>query len=108
MPTNGTAPTRAHSSRKRRQSRTTADEPLRAVAYVRLSRAKPKPGDTEVGLETQLAGCESAIAALGGSIIGVEQDIHSGDRFDRDGLWRAIARVQSAVQEWLGDLVDAR
>src|SRR5918995_2410124 len=82
-------------TRTRTKPRTTADGPLRAVAYVRLSKAKPKPGDTEVGLETQLAGCEGAIAALGGSVIAVEQDIHSGDRLDRPGLWRAIERVQS-------------
>src|SRR5215211_5134784 len=82
------------STRKLSKTRTNADGPLRAVAYVRLSRAKPKPGDTEVGLETQLAGCESAIAALGGSIIGVERDIQSGDRLDRPGLWAAIDRIQ--------------
>jgi DNA invertase Pin-like site-specific DNA recombinase len=69
--------------------------PVQAVAYVRLSRAKPKSGDTEVGLETQLTGCERAIAALGGSVVAVEQDIHSGDRLDRPGLWRAIERVQA-------------
>jgi site-specific DNA recombinase len=81
--------------RTRTKPRTIAAGPLRAVAYVRLSRAKPKPGDTEVGLETQLAGCERAIAAQGGSVIAVEQDIHSGDRIDRPGLWRAIERVQA-------------
>src|SRR5215204_3068825 len=74
--------------------RPTADGPLRAVAYVRLSRAKPKLGDTEVGLETQLAGCESAIAAMGGTIVTTEQDIQSGDRLDRPGLWAAIDRIQ--------------
>src|SRR5215213_849781 len=82
-------------TRTRTKPRLHADGPLRAVAYVRLSRAKPKPGDTEVGLETQLTGCERAIAALGGSVIAVEQDIHSGDRLDRPGLWRAIERVQA-------------
>jgi len=82
-------------TRTRTKLRTTADGPLRAVAYVRLSKAKSKPGDTEVGLETQLAGCERAIAAQGGSVIAVEQDIHSGDRLDRPGLWRAIERVQA-------------
>ncbi|MCI3953205.1 MAG: Resolvase domain protein [Burkholderiales bacterium] len=82
-------------SRTRTKPRTIADGPLRAVAYVRLSKAKPKPGDTEVGLETQQAGCERAIVALGGSVIAVEQDIHSGDRLDRPGLWRAIERVQA-------------
>jgi site-specific DNA recombinase len=81
-------------TRTRTKLRATADSPLRAVAYVRLSKAKPKPGDTEVGLATQLTGCERAIAALGGSVVAVEQDIHSGDRLDRPGLWRAIERVQ--------------
>jgi hypothetical protein len=37
-------------TRTRTKPRTIADGPLRAVAYVRLSKAKPKPGDTEVGL----------------------------------------------------------
>src|SRR5215213_1668558 len=81
-------------TRTRTKRRTTADGPLRAVAYVRLSKAKLKPGDTEVGLETQLAGCERAIAAMGGAVVGVEQDIQSGDRLDRPGLWAAIDRVQ--------------
>src|SRR5687768_7244453 len=85
----------ASTTRTRTRARTTNDGPIRAVAYARLSRAKPKPGDTEVGLETQLAVCERAIAAQGGSIIGVEQAIHSGDRLDRPGLWRAIERVQA-------------
>src|SRR5215204_864364 len=75
--------------------RPTSDEPIRAVAYVRLSKAKPKPGDTEVGLETQLAGCERAIAAMGGTVVATEQDIHAGDRLDRPGLWQAIDRIQS-------------
>src|SRR5215204_5110999 len=75
--------------------RPTSDEPIRAVAYVRLSKAKPKPGDTEVGLETQLAGCERAIAAMGGTVVATEQDIHAGDRLDRPGLWQAIEHVQS-------------
>src|SRR5215211_7691422 len=82
-------------TRSRTKPRTTADGPLRAVAYVRLSRAKPKPGDTEVGLETQLAGCEGAIAAMGGTVVATEQDIHAGDRLDRPGLWQAIERIQS-------------
>src|SRR5215204_2693828 len=75
--------------------RPTSDEPIRAVAYVRLSKAKPKPGDTEVGLETQLAGCERAIAAMGGTVVATEKDIHAGDRLDRPGLWQAIERIQS-------------
>src|SRR5215216_3954508 len=82
-------------TRTRTKPRTNADGPLRAVAYVRLSRAKPKPGDTEVGLETQLAGCERAIAAMGGTVVATEQDIQSGDRLDRPGLWAAIDRVRS-------------
>jgi len=80
---------------KRRTVRATGGDPIRAVAYVRLSRAKPKPGDTEVGLETQLVGCKRAIDALGGSVVAMEQDIHSGDRLDRPGLWRAIERVRA-------------
>jgi site-specific DNA recombinase len=79
----------------RTKSRTIADGPLRAVSYIRLSKAKPKPGDTEVGLETQLAGCERAIAALGGNVVAVERDVQSGDRLDRPGLWSAIERIQS-------------
>src|ERR671917_34807 len=82
-------------NRKRRlASSTSAHDPVRAVAYVRLSRAKTKPGDTEIGLETQLAGCERAVAAMGGTIVATEQDIQSGDRLDRPGLWAAIDRIQ--------------
>ena len=69
MPDQST-PTRVTRSRstKRRATRVAhADAPLRAVAYVRLSKAKASPGDTEVGLETQRAGCERAIAAMGGT-----------------------------------------
>jgi hypothetical protein len=90
MPDQST-PTRVPRSRatKRRATRVAhADASLRALAYVRLSKAKASPGDTEVGLETQLAGCERAVAAMGGSMVGVEQDIQSGDRLDRPGLWR--------------------
>ena len=89
-------------TRKRRSVQTRADEPIRAVAYVRLSKAKPddkttpieKGRNTEASLETQLAGCERHIAAQGGSVVAVEQDIQSGDRLDRPGLWRAIERIQ--------------
>src|SRR5215213_6124877 len=97
MPDQST-PTRVPRSRatKRRATRVAhTDGPLRALAYVRLSKAKASPGDTEVGLETQLAGCERAVAAIGGSIVGVEQDIQSGDRLDRPGLWRAVDRVKA-------------
>jgi site-specific DNA recombinase len=82
-------------TRTRTKSRTITNGPPRAVAYVRLSKAKSKPGDTEVGLETQLAGCERAIAAMGGTVVATEQDIQSGDRLDRPGLWAAIDRVRS-------------
>jgi DNA invertase Pin-like site-specific DNA recombinase len=82
-------------TKTRTKPRATAEGPLRDVAYVRLSKAKAKPGDTEVGLDTQLAGCERAISAMGGSIIAREQDILSGDRLDRPGLWRAIERIPS-------------
>lgn len=82
-------------ARKRRAIRTIANEPIRAVAYLRLSRAKPKPGDTEVGLDTQLAGCQRAIEVLGGAIAATEQDILAGDRIDRPGLWRAIERIRT-------------
>jgi site-specific DNA recombinase len=82
-------------TRIRTKPRTIADGPLRAVAYVRLSKAKATAGDTEVGLETQLAGCQRAITAMGGTVIGVEQDIQSGDRLDRPGFWRAVDRVRA-------------
>ena len=85
--------TSMHTS-KRRAVRVSGSEPIRAVVYTRLSRAKKKPADTEVTLETQLAGCERAIAAMGGAVVAVEQDIRSGDRLDRPGLWRAIERVR--------------
>jgi DNA invertase Pin-like site-specific DNA recombinase len=62
---------------------------------MRLSKAKPKPGDTEVGLETQLAGCERAVVAMGGVIVATEQDVQAGDRIDRPGLWRAIERIRA-------------
>jgi DNA invertase Pin-like site-specific DNA recombinase len=32
---------------------------------------------------------------MGGTVVGVEQDIQSGDRLDRPGLWRAIDRVKA-------------
>ena len=32
---------------------------------------------------------------MGGGIVAIEQDIQSGDRLDRPGLWRAIDRVQA-------------
>src|SRR5215207_758701 len=98
MPLNSTAPSRIARSRSttRRAVRVTnVDAPIRAIAYVRLSKAKANPGDTEVGLETQQAGCERAIAAMGGSIVAVEKDILSGDRLDRPGLWRAIERIDA-------------
>src|SRR5215207_4684583 len=82
-------------TRTRTKSRTITNGPPRAVAYVRLSKAKSKPGDTEVGLETQLAGCERAILAMGGTIVAMEQDIQAGDRIDRPGLWRAIERIRA-------------
>src|SRR5829696_1800609 len=85
----------ASTKRSRTRIRTTTDAPIRAVAYVRLSKAKTKPGDTDVGLETQLAGCERAVLAMGGTIVAAEQDIHAGDRLDRPGLWQAIERIQS-------------
>ena len=58
-----------------------ADVPIRAVAYLRLSKAKT--GDTrataerstEVGLETQRVGCERHVAALGGTIVATEHDV---------------------------------
>jgi site-specific DNA recombinase len=89
------APATSAKTRKRRAVRARPDEPIRAVAYVRLSKAKAKPGDTEIGLETQLAGCERAVAAMGGSVVAVERDVQSGDRLDRLGLWRAIDRIQT-------------
>jgi DNA invertase Pin-like site-specific DNA recombinase len=73
-------------SSRRRSAGHDPHEPVRAVAYVRLSKAKDNRENTEVGLGTQQAGCERAIAALGGSIVAVEQDIQSGDRLDRPGL----------------------
>jgi site-specific DNA recombinase len=88
------------SSKKTRRSRVNhrAEGPLRAVAYVRLSRHKAGESKTdrrnsEVGLDTQRAGCERAIAALGGTVVAVEEDVISGDRLDRPGLWRAIERI---------------
>lgn len=86
--------TRSRSTTRRATRVAPADAPLRALAYVRLSKAKASPGDTEVGLETQLAGCERAVAAMGGTVVAVEQDIQSGDRLDRPGLWRAIDCVK--------------
>ena len=62
--------------RARRQRRVNrAEEPTRAVIYVRLSRAKTGDSradadrNTEVGLETQRAGCDRVIAARGGTVI---------------------------------------
>jgi site-specific DNA recombinase len=86
-------------SRKRRMNR--AEEPMRAVIYVRLSRAKTGDSradadrNTEVGLDTQRAGCDRVIAARGGTVVAVMQDVQSGDRLDRPGLWDAIARIKS-------------
>jgi site-specific DNA recombinase len=84
----------------RKKHRTNDTGPLRAVAYVRLSRHKAGEGrdehrNTDVGLDTQRAGCERAITALGGSIVVVEQDVLGGDRLDRPGLWRAIDRIKA-------------
>ena len=92
-----TTTTRAR--RQRRMNR--AEEPVRAVIYVRLSRAKTGDSradadrNTEVGLDTQRAGCERVIAARGGTVVAVMQDVQSGDRLDRPGLWEAIARIKS-------------
>jgi site-specific DNA recombinase len=90
---------KTRTSQQRRVTR--AEEPLRAVIYVRLSRAKTGDSragaerNTEVGLETQRAGCDRVIAALGGTVVDVKQDVQSGDRLDRPGLWRAIERIKS-------------
>src|SRR5689334_13014548 len=81
-------------TRKRPKIRATVDEPLRVVAYVRLSKAKSTAGDTEVGLETQLAGCERVIGTMGGAVVATEQDVQAGDRLDRPGLWRAIEHIE--------------
>lgn len=86
---------------KRRPAQARANEPVRAIAYVRLSKAKTKPGDTEIGLETQLAGCERAVANMGGTVVAVERDIQSGDRLDRPGLWRAIERIHAGEADAL-------
>jgi DNA invertase Pin-like site-specific DNA recombinase len=69
------------------------DAPVQAVAYLRLSRKKKGTGDTEASLDTQAASCQRAIAALGGTIVATEQDVVSGDRLDRPGLWNAIDRI---------------
>ena len=85
-----------------------ADVPIRAVAYLRLSKAKT--GDTrataerstEVGLETQRVGCERHVAALGGTIVATEHDVAAGDRLDnRTGLFRAIEAIESGVANTL-------
>src|SRR5687767_12665458 len=80
----------------------TVQEPIRAVVYTRLSRAKTgetrakADRNTEASLETQRAGCERAIAALGGTIIAAEHDVSAGDRIDnRSGLFRAVERIES-------------
>src|SRR5262245_47029332 len=87
--------TRATKTRRRSQRTLPSDSPIRAIVYTRLSQAKPRPGDTEIGMATQLAGCERHISALSGTVVGTEQDILSGDRLDRPGLWRAIDRVRA-------------
>lgn len=69
--------------------------PLRAIVYTRLSKAKDTRRNTEVGLDTQREGCQNAIAALGGAVVGYESDIISRDRIDRPGLWRAIETIKA-------------
>lgn len=88
--------------RRTRRKPVSETDPIRAVIYTRLSKAKT--GDTrdtaerntEASLETQRAGCERQIAALGGVVVGTETDTAAGDRLDnRAGLFRAIDRIRS-------------
>src|SRR6478672_579246 len=90
--------TRTNGTRRRSHHRATtkapAEGPIRAIVYTRLSQAKPRPGDTEIGMTSQLTGCERHVAALAGTVVGVEEDIWAGDRIDRPGVWRAIKRIR--------------
>ena len=84
--------------------------PLRVVVVTRLSlpkKAKPSGGTASpdappaalardgVSHETQEAGCRRKVAALGGVVVDVFRDTVSGDRLDRDGLWRAIELIKA-------------
>ena len=86
-------------TRTRRTTDTNA--PPRAIVYTRLSKEKSSQRATDVGLETQRAGCARAIDALGGVVVGVEHDVVSGDRLDRPGLWSAIERIKAGEADTL-------
>lgn len=96
-------------TRKRKtQPAARADAPPRAVVYTRLSRSKSGTDRadaerrTEATLQTQQAGCERHIAALGGVVVALEHDVASGDRLDvRHGLFRALERIASGEADTL-------
>lgn len=88
--------------RRTRRMPVNEHDPIRAVIYTRLSRAKAgetrdkAERNTEAGLDTQRAGCERQITAMGGIVVGTEHDVSAGDRIDnRAGLFRAIDRIRS-------------
>ena len=63
----------------------------RVAIVTRLSRS----GRDEVSHETQETGCRRKVEAMGGLVAAVFRDTVSGDRLDRDGLWRAVDLIRA-------------
>lgn len=99
--------------RRRPSIRRRDHQPLRVVIVTRLSQPKrlPRVGAAvgpalpravdEVPHETQEAGCRAKVAALGGVVVGAFKDTVSGDRLDREGLWRAVDLIRAGEADAL-------